>query len=501
LSLNSRGLLSRVDKLERARLKRFALPSADYPGYRDDPAGFAQDVLGLTLTPGQLSVLQALQSPPRRVLVSSGHSVGKTLLGAVLILWYHYTRYPSLCLTTAPTERQVKDQLWKEVRLLASRAGLPDHWVGPKIPRLQSSPDHFAHGFTALDATRFQGHHSPGGVCVIFDEAEGVEPPFWQALKTMLDDNSIFVAFYNPTGSGTGPHLAEQQADEHGLYKRLSLSCVDHPNVKAALKGLPLPLPGAITLGQLESMLIEDSLVLSPADPPQTGDVSLNGKRYRPGPIAEARCLGRRPSTAITGLWGEQLWKHLATVRHPVQPHWPIVIGCDVGRYGDDSTVIVVRKGFTVVHIESHVKQGTDVVARRLRELCEQFKDAYNPPRQIPVHVDEGGIGGGVIDQADKHLFIPINAARRPRKPERFAKVRDELWFTARQAAQEGLMDISHIQPVYLNRLKTELFVASYQIVSGTDKIKVSSKDDMKAKLGRSPDIADAFNLCYYPVN
>lgn len=436
---------------------------------------------------------------PRKVMASAGHSVGKTFLGACLVNWWFDTRPEGICITTAPTDRQVRDLLWAEVRKLRGRAGLPDDFVGPKLPRLETGPEHYAYGFTARDATAFQGRHSPGGVLIIFDEAEGIEAPFWQALGTMLDDNSAFVAFYNPTEPGSACHLAEQRADEHGVMRRTALSCLDHPNVAAQMRGEEAPIPGAITLDQLRAMLLEDSMVLGAKDAPEPGDVSLAGVRYRPGPIAEARCLGRRPTSATTGLYGEALWSRLIGTRISIDPFWPVAIGCDVARYGDDSTVMMVRKGLALLHGETAVKQSTKQTAQRLRELCEEFRDQHNEPKKIPVQIDEGGIGGGVIDQADGYHFLAVNASRKPRNEARYMNVRSELWFNAREPALGGQLDISRLPAQMLARLKLELMVAKYRVLPGTDKLVVTTKEEMKALLGRSPDVADCYNLTLYP--
>ena len=73
------------------------------------------------------------------------------------------------------------------------------------------------------------------------------------------------------------------------------------------------------------------------------------------------------------------------------------------------------------------------------------------------------------------------------------------MWFVAREPALKGLVDVSALPPAILNRLKTELMVATYKVMPATAKIQVASKDDMKALLKRSPDLADGFNLCLYP--
>lgn len=493
-------LQSEVDRRAKNR------PRTDLLRYRDDPSGYARDILGLTLTPKQEEVVSLLLKPPRKVLVSSGHSVGKSLLGAVLVNWFFDTREGGICLTTAPTERQVKGILWKEIRRLREKAKLPACWAGPKIPMLETSAYHFAMGFTARDATRFQGQHEPGGVLIIFDEAEGIEVDFFHAMKTMLDDQSYFAAFYNPTGgSGTATHEAEQQAEEkipgkdYAQYRRATLSCLDHPNIKAQEKGEPLVIPGAITLDQLQSMLLEDSMVLGPSDAPQDGDVVLAGVRYRPGPIAQARCLGRRPSQSTSGVWFEQLWQRVLATKFEPRAEWPVAIGCDVARYGDNNTVIVVRKGYCVLHAEVHSKIPTNVTAQKLREACHRFQDKFHPAKQIPVMIDEGGVGSGVLDQSEGYLFVAVNASHKPRNPARYKNVRSELWFNAREAALSNCMDVSRLPSAFLGQLKSELMAAQYRVIPGKDQLEVTSKDDMVELLKRSPDRADAFNLAFYP--
>lgn len=478
---------------------RVAARPCPFPQYRDDPLTYIRVVLKITLSPGQVEAIRKLLAPPRRLLVSSGHSVGKSMLVACLVCWFFDTRAVGTCVTTAPKLQQVVDIVWKEVRGLRARAGLPDCWSGPKTPRLETTPDHVAYGITARDATSFQGQHSPGGLLFIFDEAEGIDADFFRAVKTMLDDQSYFVAIYNPTGgSGTATHEAERQADEHGLYARHTLSCLDHPNVVAQAGGGVAPIPGAITLEQLRMMLLEDSITLGESDEHQPGDVTLQGVRYRPGPIAGARCLGRRPLLSRSGVWNEELWQRVLANRFAVRPEWGVAVGCDVARYGDCQTVIVVRKGWCVLHAEVHSKQSTDVTARQIREACHRFADAHNDERKIPCMIDEGGVGGGVIDQAQGYLFVPVNASKRPRNPDRYLNVRAELWFAAREAALRGCMDVSRLDPAFLSRLRAELMATQYEVIDGTDKIRVSSKEDAEEELRRSPDAADALNLSYY---
>ena len=76
--------------------------------------------------------------------------------GSCLVLWWFSCFDPGVVLTTAPTGRQVRNILWKEIRRLSRRLKV-QHFDGPKSPRMSTAPDHFAEGFTSRDGNRFQG--------------------------------------------------------------------------------------------------------------------------------------------------------------------------------------------------------------------------------------------------------------------------------------------------------------------------------------------------------
>src|SRR5690349_8689124 len=89
--------------------------------YAADPVGFAVEVLGGEPWERQAEILLAVRDCPR-VTVRSAHGVGKTWVAACAALWFLYTRSPVTVLTTAPTHRQVKEILWREIRRLHATA-------------------------------------------------------------------------------------------------------------------------------------------------------------------------------------------------------------------------------------------------------------------------------------------------------------------------------------------------------------------------------------------
>jgi hypothetical protein len=80
-----------------------------------------------------------------------------------------------------------------------------------------------------------------------------------------------------------------------------------------------------------------------------------------------------------------------------------------------------------------------------------------------------------------------------PADGERYARLRDELWF----AAREWLEGLGARLPKDAD-LIAELTAATYRFTSA-GKLQVEAKDEMKKRAGRSPDLADAFCLTFGP--
>jgi hypothetical protein len=121
------------------------------------------------LTQQQQEICVALLLPPHRVLVRAAHAVRKTWVAACLISWFFDSFPRGLCLSTAPTDQRLKDVLWREIRTIRERRGLGG-FRGPHMARLETSPDHFACGYTSRDSESFQGRHAES-MFFVFDEA------------------------------------------------------------------------------------------------------------------------------------------------------------------------------------------------------------------------------------------------------------------------------------------------------------------------------------------
>lgn len=182
---------------------------------------------------GELGVpAEHLWSKPRQIAnsvarhqltaVPAGHSVSKTWLAGRLVCWFKACFRPSTVITTAPSDNQVRNQLWREIAAAYNGALIP---LGGKLTGLQwdmrlpademarLSPEDrqafakdFAIGFsTSPDqatehATKMQGWHNRW-LLVVLDEACGILPQIWRTIMEGLVINSRckVLAIGNPT--------------------------------------------------------------------------------------------------------------------------------------------------------------------------------------------------------------------------------------------------------------------------------------------------------------
>ncbi len=454
-------------------------------------------MLRLELTGKQQEIARSLLTPPFKTLVRAGHNVGKSALAAALVSWFYDTRNPGICLSTAPTEKQVVRILWKELR--ARRAHLGG-FAGPSAPMLQrpGEPLHFACGTVARTAEGFQGQHS-SAVFIVLDEAVGVAEPFWTSAETMLGgDDYAMLCIYNPTDVGSYAYAAEMQ----GGWHIFEMSALDHPNIAAGLQGLPPPVPNAIRLERLTSMLEAWSTPVT--GPPQATDLEWppgSGRWLRPGPEAESRLLGRWPTSAVNSVWSEALWQ---IALQPAGEDGELVIGLDVARFGDDATVAVVKKGPSVMALEKRVKQDTQETAKFARDLAIRWGAHYSlPPKNVAIHVDDAGVGGGVTDalRHNGYRAIPCLGASRALNARLYPNRRSEGWFESADLASAGKISVACLPADVRAELQRQLLGVKYRLNPAGQR-EVESKDTTKARLKKSPDEGDALLLsCCRPGN
>jgi hypothetical protein len=172
-------------------------------------------------------------------------------------------------------------------------------------------------------------------------------------------------------------------------------------------------------------------------------------------------------------------------------PTTPVEWGLDVARYGGDRSALAKRQGNVLIE-PIKTWQGKDLMELAGIVLAEYDSVPYRMRPQA-IYVDAIGLGAGLADRL-RELDLPavaIAVSESASLKNRFNKLRDELFWSAREwfEARDCHMPVD-------DTLISELAGIRYKYLS-TGKLKVESKDEMKKRGQRSPDVADAFVLTF----
>ncbi len=442
--------------------------------YVDDPLGFSNDILGIPvwkpenpdvagLTPDQVELLLTVAGGHRRVAVKAGHSVGKSFVLAILVLWWLYCRR-GMVVTTAATWEQTERVLWREIatRHAAARVPLPGQLMQVE---LRLAPDWYAVGLNTKEAGAFRGRHH-ARLLVIMDEAPAIADTIHdEASSLATGENNVIVMVGNPLDS----HGAFHRAFVKGPWKRLHFSCLNHPNV---LLGREI-IPGAVTR----------SWVKEQAD------------RYgEDSPLYASRVLGEFPaggSFAVipAGLVDKAMEETqyraalAALEKRQTAGQWvePVVLACDVARYGVNRTVLIHRRGRVVTKIDHWSGLDTMMTVGLIVQAWRETEAQW-------VIVDEVGLGGPVVDRL-LELEVPVvgfHSGRVASDKALYGNRRAEGWFRLRQLLEGGGLLLPEHED-----LRADLVEPRYQ-VNSAGKIMVEKKEDLRRRGVQSPDFADA---------
>jgi phage terminase large subunit len=302
-----------------------------------DPVLFASRILGVELWEGEVALLRSIATS-RRTAIKACHGVGKTFTLAAAALWW-LARYPDgIVLTTSPTQRQVRTQLWSEIHRAVARARVP-------YPELKSTELEFrdknnvALGFSTNQAENFQGYHGKY-VLIIADEAPGIESCLWDAIAgTMAGGKVHIVMAGNPTVPAGAFYDAFTQA--RGLWNCITIDAFDSPNLRGV---------------GLEQLLQMDPSDGGPLDQNQVSYLVTKRWVYdqyklwwhgneSSSPNWMSRVRAQFPDQAQNALI-KLVWLERAKERglgNPVEDNrGPLVAGVDVGGGGESETVAYV---------------------------------------------------------------------------------------------------------------------------------------------------------------
>lgn len=234
-----------------------------------------------------------------------------------------------------------------------------------------------------------------------------------------------------------------------------------------------------------------------PDDPNRSSRVDINWAREQINkygadhPYVLVNVFGKFPETSFNSLLS------FAEVEDAMKRSYerkdyefaPKVLGIDVARTGTDRSVICRKQGLVVhpfkIYRNIDGNEGAGHIARITREW-----------RQDATFIDgSGGWGFAWLDAGNMMglEMMAIAGSGKPNNPTYFNK-RAEMWWEMAQWVKEGgaLPD----EPDLIAELTTPTYTHK------RDKILIEDKELVKARLGRSPDLADALAFCFsHPVS
>jgi len=430
---------------------------------RNDPVKFVNLVFGIDPTFQQKEVMMSV-AKHKNTAVKAGHGVGKSALASWLIYWFLLTRPLSRIPVTAPTMHQLKDILWAELakwkfkgRILDSVLDMTDTRLSVKGGGGDYKKTWFAVPVSARKPENLQGFHADH-LFFIADEASGIPNSNYEVIEGALTgENNKMLLQGNPT-----------QPDGY-FY--------DAFNKNANLFN-------CITLSSQDSPIVESDYVERMA---QKYGIKSSVFRYRV--LGEFPVIGTG-NTVIPASFVEAAFNS-STMANTGKRR----IAADIARYGDDETVIVIRKGYTVEAIIRLSNMDEVQVANEIIRLTY----IYAPDE---IAVEAAGIGNGVHDiLRSKRLgckvlqFVPQLL---PEDKETYENAITEAWFQLRFLMQPTANKTCLLSLQQDDDLLEQVTSRRYE-AKGNGRLKLEDKQKHKTRTGgQSPDIGDALAIAFY---
>lgn len=450
--------------------------------WSDDPLTFAQkafewgtgELTGMTAPDKwQTEVLTHIRDNLHsgeviRVAVAAGHGVGKSALVAWLILWSLSTFPHTRGVVTANTESQLSTKTWAELakwhrlcifrdwfemsatRIVSTQRGAEQTWRIDAIPWSENRPEAFA------------GLHNAGRrELVVFDEASAIADPIWEVTEGAMTDRDtqiLWLAFGNPTRS-SGRFFD----CFHKLRHRWWTKHVDARDAAGSNKA------------QIQAWLEdygEDSdffkVRVRGVFPSQSSSQFISR--------ADVDAAMQRQSQGDVG--------HL---------HFAAMVGVDVARFGDDSTVICTRVGRDATYPMKVIRKrdGVEVAEAVKQHILELRAKGFT---RIFTSIDGTGIGAPICDILTHAGFDveEVNFGANAQDQSRYRNRRCEIWGRMKDWIKTGILPSDET-------LAMDLTAPEY----GYDermRIVLERKDDMKKRGLPSPDRGDALALTFAQV-
>jgi hypothetical protein len=485
--------------------------------YRDRPVDFAYEVLRIEyITP---DIKQLLESVVKNTEsnAQAAHGQGKShALGAILVPYWVFAMQ-GLCVTTAPTFRQVRQILWSEVRRAYARNRKQLGGVCGEM-FLKLTEEGRAFGFSAKDSHGLQGLHSDR-LLLIEDEACGISQDIDEGAEACIvgSDNRI-VRVGNPIAAGTPfekacrrshiripawthPNVAwayRQDADGiHRIKEELRYCLLDKDGhiLDRDKWGEPAHAAMQTYLDSIKAIEIKGAISVEWIE-------NVRDKHGESSAYWESRVEARFPLDAGQSIIPRRYFL-MARVKFDnlTTEEWnkklisqPSRYGLDVGD-GGDPHALSRWQGSVLWSVKSQATLGDERDAHRAAAMVAKESKTFG---KGSVAVDNVGVGAGALSILHEEGY-PSQGFRwgsAAKDKERFANLKAEQMWLLREEMEKGEVAIAPLGE-YEDELMEDWANTYYEeTVSG--KIKIEDKKLSRQRLGRSPNCGDAGVLGYH---
>uniref|UniRef100_A0A831TG64 Terminase B n=1 Tax=Thermorudis peleae TaxID=1382356 RepID=A0A831TG64_9BACT len=424
--------------------------------YADRPVEFVEDLIGATPDPWQAAALDAL-ARGKSVAVRSGHGVGKTALAAWAVIWklacFPHARVPA----TAPTQHQLLDILWPEIAKWIERSPIRSLFevTATRIALRGAEKSWFAVARSSNQPERLAGYHADHLLYVV-DEASGIPDYTWEVIDgARTTSGAVVLAVGNPTRRSGGFYQAFHR--HRAFWETFHVSAEDSPRVS------------------------------------RDWVAEMAAKWGCDSDVYRVRVLGEFPLGSDDTLIPLELVE--AAVERDVPPGGPVEIGVDVARYGSSETVICARQGLRALWLLAYRQRAVTEVVGLVVQAVRRLRDETGTER-VRVKVDDTGVGGGVTDglrELERELpieVVPVTFAGGG--DDHYADFPSLLWGTLRTLFEQGSISIPRDDDL-IGQLATRRYT-----VDSRGRIRIESKEQLRARGLPSPDRADALALAFW---
>ena len=421
-----------------------------------------------------MEICRAVADPAvRTILVPAGNGVGKSFLGAGLALWYLFAFPQSKVVTTGPTFDQLTAILWANI--FGSYYGSELNGQARDIqkpPKIEIEKERFAVGINPDNIEAASGYHCEKLMALV-DESSALTADKQAAINSWDPEKRIYLG--NPLRpDGPFYEMCQRQVLEPDPATALiRIPSTESPAIRAGLRRSPDGFVGMDWLDDRRRDYGEDSTWWT------------------------SHVLAQFPDTAEGQLIPRDWLDRCMAAKPPETDDTPRCLAVDLaaGRGGDRS-VVMGRSALQVFFLDSSNRWTLDDTAAHARHHSDRLGVRHNR-----VVYDHSGLGEGFrkyLELAGVHHAAGFQGGAEAKGFKgRFENLKSAAAWKLRQRLDPSVNPVPfYIPPEILQQLRPELQAFTYEVTS-KDKIRLTEKETIRSRIGRSPDLADALIMSF----